>query len=599
MNIFIESIILALILIGISIFIKIKSTALHSKSSNIDTLDYKIIALLTSLFAMFTLINLGSNHTMKGEWSDSGSNSQLAIKIIHPTKISKIYYYSGINNGKYHWVYINENGEEKQLNDPIASLGYPAHFKWNEINTSQLNENISEIKLIVDSPKLEIKQLALFNVSGAYITNVQITSSNMTENNLQDLISLSPPNDYIDNFLSSTFFDEIFYATSAYQYVNKLDPYVAVHPPLGMLLIGIGILIFGMNAFGWRIIPALASIAVLPIIYIFAKKLLKTRRAAIIATILLMFDPMHYVMGKIAFLDGIVTLFILLQYYFLYSYLELRNTGAKITDCYKYLFLTGLMLGIGMSCKWSALYFSIPLVICLLYGELYIVRPKLKEFTHSLALCILLMIILPLTVYCISYIPFILSQNDTDLFSFIWRIQTYMYGFQAHGLANATHPYASSWYNWPMLKTPISLFFWQDKNSDIANSVAFIVNPLIAVLTFPVIILLIIKSIKDKSNFKNWFILIAICAQYLPYAFISHIMFLYYFYSTVPLLILGIVYCNQTMMNWNNKIHRYLTYGYILAVITVFIMFIPATSGFEFPRSYVVKYLLWRNGWNF
>lgn len=590
----IESTTLLFLFILVFSFVKLKSTQHITLNPVIDKTDKKIIGIICVLYGIFALINLGSWQNQPSSWQPK-EHGIINITLNKPAQLQSLYYYSGINNGTYHWTYIGRNGSQINLLDKTASLGYPAHFKWNKISFTGVTESISQIQLTVDKPDVEIRQLAIFDINNNYITSVNVIDQ--INNQKLDLITKMPPLHYDDSFLTSTYFDEIFYATSAYQYLHGLNPYVSVHPPLGMQLIGTGIATFGMNAFGWRIIPAIFSILILLIMYVFTKRVLKTRVAAIFATLLLTFEPMHYVMGKIAFLDGIVTLFILTQYYFLYRYLELRRFGAKLSDCYRELFYIGIALGCGMACKWSALYFVAPLFISLIYGEIVLANPTLKEFVYSLIYNAVVLLMLPLIIYSISYIPFILSQTDNDLFKFIWRIQTYMYEFQAHGLANATHPYASSWYEWPFLKTPMSLFYWQDGN--IANSVTFIANPLIVSLTFPIIILLTVLSIKNRTKMRNWFLLIAICAQYIPYAFISHIMFLYYFYSTIPLLILGIVCCHQQLFNWQNKHVRYATYLYIISVVVVFIMFLPATSGLEFPREYVTKYLLWRSGWNF
>lgn len=593
--IFIESLILLSILCGVCVFATLKTTKNANQTPIIDRLDKKIITGLTLFFALITYFNIGSFHIPHGTWDGKDENQQLTIKLTTPSVLKTIYYYSGINNGKYVWTYHTLNGESGTFDDPTAHLGYPAHYKWNKFNISE-SQPIKDISINVTSPELVIKQIVLLDSNNHYIANTVLTSSS-SEDDLQNIITPDEPSNYKDNFLSSTYFDEIFYATTAYQYMNKLNPYVAVHPPLGMLLIGIGIILFGMSAFGWRFVPALTSIALIPLIYIFAKKLFKNRHSAIIATLMLMFDPMHYVMGRIAFLDGIVTFFIVLQYYYLYSYLELRRLGAKLSDCYKAILWIGIALGCGMSCKWSALYFAVPLLLTLLYTEITLAAPTLKEFFHSVLYLFICLVIVPLAIYCLTYVPFIISQTDTDLFSFIWRIQTYMYEFQAHGLQNATHPYSSLWYQWPTLKNPISLFFWQENS--LANSIVFIANPLISYLTFPVMATLIIATITDREQSRNWFILFALSAQLLPYAFIKHIMFLYYFYSSIPFIILGIVCMINDALDWQNKFARYFVYVYVAAVIAVFLMFIPAIMGLEFPRDYVVHYLLWKDGWNF
>lgn len=565
----------------------------------LDKQDKLLISLLSIGYALFSLIHLGSFSQFKNTWSGDEVGKQLTLQLAAPTQISTIYYYSGINSGKYHWNYRDQNAQEQPINDPTANLGYPAHFKWNKIELVN-NDPIQQINLTIDQAPLEIKQIAVFDRAGNYISNIKVAADDPTTD-LSGLISATAPQNYDNSFLSSTSFDEIFYATSAYQFLHGLDPYVAVHPPLGMLLIAIGIAIFGMTAFGWRIIPDLTSILILPVIYIFAKRLFKNRRAAVISTILLMSECMHYTLGRLAFLDGIVTLFILLEYYYLYSYLELRSNAASFKECYRTLWLAGLTFGIGISCKWSALYSALPILVILVYGEIVIARPNLRQFIASVLMNIIFFVILPISIYSLSYLPFIHSQtNEHELYTFIWRLLKYMYEFQAYGLQNATHPYASSWINWPLLTNPMSIFYWQSSTvPDLAASAVLIGNPLIYWLTLPMLALLAMRALTKAKDYRAWFLLLVILAQYLPYAFIKHIMFIYYFYSCVPLIILGLVYISENMLNWNNPRVRYCIYAYIAATVLIFIAFLPALGGFEFSRNYVVHYLLWRNGWNF
>lgn len=53
-------------------------------------------------------------------------------------------------------------------------------------------------------------------------------------------------------------------------------------------------LIFGVSPFGWRIMGTLFGIAMLPVLYLFAKKMFKKTWMAGIATTLFAFDFMHF-----------------------------------------------------------------------------------------------------------------------------------------------------------------------------------------------------------------------------------------------------------------------------------------------------------------
>ena len=52
--------------------------------------------------------------------------------------------------------------------------------------------------------------------------------------------------------MNGTYFDEIYHGRTAYEMIHKLYCYENTHPPLGKIFIACGVLMFGMNPFGWR-----------------------------------------------------------------------------------------------------------------------------------------------------------------------------------------------------------------------------------------------------------------------------------------------------------------------------------------------------------
>ena len=63
--------------------------------------------------------------------------------------------------------------------------------------------------------------------------------------------------------LNGTYFDEIYHARTAYENVVNVYPYEISHPPLGKLIISIGIRLFGMTPFGWRFMGTLFGVLML------------------------------------------------------------------------------------------------------------------------------------------------------------------------------------------------------------------------------------------------------------------------------------------------------------------------------------------------
>ena len=148
----------------------------------------------------------------------------------------------------------------------------------------------------------------------------------------------------------------------------------------------------------------------------------------------------------------------------------------------------------------------------------------------------------------------------------------------------------------------MSIYYWQQPIASpsglISSSIVLMGNPAIYWASIPAVLILGFKWLKTP-NYKIAFILIAIFAQYLPYAFVERISFIYYFYPVTPFIILAIVYIIKLAFESNNKIFSFIAYTYIIVAIIFFILYFPVLSGLDFYRGYTFKVLLLMKSWNF
>ncbi len=125
------------------------------------------------------------------------------------------------------------------------------------------------------------------------------------------------------------------------------------HPPLGKLLIGLGMTLFGDNPFGWRIMSALFGVLTLVSGVMATRWLFLRRPAAIMAGLLMIFSQTLYIQARIAMLDIFMAGFLMLAFWLL--------AGAARTafaDRWRFPF-AGACLGLSVACKWTA----IPLIL--------------------------------------------------------------------------------------------------------------------------------------------------------------------------------------------------------------------------------------------
>lgn len=125
-----------------------------------------------------------------------------------------------------------------------------------------------------------------------------------------------------------------------------MKPYEITHPPLGKLIISVGISIFGMNPLGWRVMGNLFGIMMLIVIYLFAKRIFKNSYCALAAMLFLAFDFMHFTQTRIATIDSFAVFFIMLMYYLMYIYYDSSTKELSYKNSLKILAACGFVFGL-------------------------------------------------------------------------------------------------------------------------------------------------------------------------------------------------------------------------------------------------------------
>jgi hypothetical protein len=140
------------------------------------------------------------------------------------------------------------------------------------------------------------------------------------------------------------------------------------HPPLGKLIIGGGIWLFGNNSFGWRSTNALFGIICVGLLYLLARTLFRDRLLATLAAGIITVEGLMFAESRIGTND-IFQLAFLLAAYTCFAKFYWRPARSGIG----WLFATGLFLGLAFGTKWPA-FFSI-----LLLGGLAFLRAVWPE----------------------------------------------------------------------------------------------------------------------------------------------------------------------------------------------------------------------------
>ena len=156
-------------------------------------------------------------------------------------------------------------------------------FKWLEIEPEN-PQTVRYLRLTgkADKGLLALGALALYSAVGESrdpLGRLNVSPAPLSARNGTDLtgITVSGADALFDEqdtvpaqstWYNSAYFDEIYHARTALEHLEGVYPYEVSHPPLGKLIIGLGIRVFGMTPFGWRFMGTLFGVCMLPILYV-------------------------------------------------------------------------------------------------------------------------------------------------------------------------------------------------------------------------------------------------------------------------------------------------------------------------------------------
>jgi dolichyl-phosphate-mannose--protein O-mannosyl transferase len=386
-------------------------------------------------------------------------------------------------------------------------------------------------------------------------------------------------------FMNSTYFDENYYPRTAYEFLHALPIYERAHPHMGKNIIALSIKIFGMTPFAWRLPGMLFGILMIPLIYAFARFMFCSNKFALFAAVIFTFDFMHFTQTRIGQIETFVVFFVIAMFLFMYLYVR----GVE-KNSFKHslllLALCGLSMSLAISTKWQGLYGAVGLAILFFPALRRLYKIDSKQAKITIASCFGFFVLLPLVIYVLSYIPAIIASGfaffDKETIKAIIHEQRFMFGY--HSNLVAVHSFSSAWWTWPFNITPVFMHI-NTVSETVKQGISSFGNP--AVWWFGIFATCYaIFSLTKKLNRDVIFILVAYAVQYIPWIFVSRISFLYYYFPSIPFVVLLITWF------FKNHVKRpAIVYGYMILVVALFALFYPVLSGYPVSVEFVYKFL--------
>lgn len=600
----------------------------------LDRRELAVIASLTALFLLLALLNLGaltlpSSSFLPAEaMGTAGEELEVVLEFDGVQQIGTLYlFFTDAKRTKFE-LYGREDSDQWRLltpydNDPAKHV----HFSsWERLVIGNRSAEALKLRFAPESDGA-IGELLVLSAAHERLTPVSVVGEGAQRLvDEQELVRLPITQ------RSGAYFDEMYFVRTAQEHVRLEEPYEWTHPPLGKLLIALGILLFGMTPFGWRILGVVAAAAMIPLLYLLAKRLFKNSTAGLIAAFLLTFEFMHFTVARLATGEVYLLLFALGMFFCALEHLRARDEprGDSVLAASHWLFLSMICFGLGFAVKWTAVFGLLALLTLLLVANLRSQKPLWYDGRIILA-----GILSSGAIYIVTYIPYMLSGGGHALIDLqhlplyltyvreylstgsitssppgtltVFDLQVRMFGY--HAGIDATHPYSSPWWSWPVMLKP--LWLYSNPLNGVVSTIVMMGNPLIWWGAIPalvgvgaVAVAARLRKSAPGDPFIALFIIVPYLFQWLPYLLISRILFIYHFLANVPFLILAVTYwlhlpfVKPSTSRRRDLLLRGLVIAVLITVAALFFIFYPVISGYPVGSS-SKEQLRWLSNWTF
>jgi len=418
------------------------------------------------------------------------------------------------------------------------------------------------------------------------------------------------------NIPEQMYFDEVYHVpalqmlaagdfTTPFEWWHRADWPIYfdwLHPPLAKYLQAFTLRFFNFwpAPVSWRLPSVLFGLMALLVFYFLAKelalalldnnkinKLIKSKlqkedlaiNFALIASALFASDGLFLVQSRLAMNDIFYLFFTLSASYFYFLYRRQKNLIV--------FFLSGLMLALALSTKWSAVW----LIILFLVLELW--RIFKEKSYQQLAFVLFSLLLTPVVIYVFAYLPYFFSGKSLlDFF----QLQKQILNFQLHWAS--PHPYQSGPLAWILNWRPV-WYFTDLSHSNWRQDIYAQGNPLLFLylLALPVFLWQWKKSLKSKALIKKWQatlfqptylrLLIVFLASFLPWILFARPMFFYHFLPALPYLVLLVawpVYLFSLTIKSKDQ-RRALIFHFLFWPLLVAMLFYPHWTALPVPEK--------------
>ena len=398
------------------------------------------------------------------------------------------------------------------------------------------------------------------------------------------------------DFPKNFYFDETFHGFTATRFlhgdVNVFNPWVKQpkgtayewsHPPLAKLFMATTMAIAGENSFGWRLGSVIFGTLAIALAGLLAFELFHSTSVSLLTIFYLTFEGLVFVQSRIAMNDIYFVCFALATFV---SYVWWRR-NIEDSDAVVPLLLTGVGLGLALSCKWTGVYLFFIIALDLGGGFIWTWSFPGRRLPWREAIA---WSIVPAALYLGAYYRLFTMGGTWD--SFV-ELQKQMWYY--HSGLTSTHTYQSVAWQWLLNLRPVWMHVDYSTPGKIRN-IYNIGNSLILILG----VIAFARIIQDKKWRWTWelnFTALCYLMLWVPWIFSPRIMLFYHYLPAVPFLCIFLALWTDRFLQSRERRHRIFGIGVLVASALWFFVFLPHMTGLAVNRSFADAVYFKVSGW--
>src|SRR5215204_916718 len=376
-------------------------------------------------------------------------------------------------------------------------------------------------------------------------------------------------------FPSRILWDERYFPVMANKYLHG-EYQFDLHPPLGKFIIAVGIFLFGNDPIGWRIMPLVFGLALLPLVGALGWYCLKERVAALLLVTFFSVETIFIVNSRVGVMDTFLVFLVLATFL-----VALRAEGGG------QVILCSLLLGLAIATKWAAFPVAVPVGYVLWRKGLF------RPFVGGLW-------IYAVVYVAVVYVGALISVTANPVDAWLWVLDWHLKAANKISAA-IPHGWGSPWWSWPVMLRPIR-FFYGVNGDGLLQVVIDIGNPLIwwsstlAVLAGIIDVARRALSRRLSADDPIIPIVLGYVCLMLPWIPGTRIPYIYNYLPIYPFAILALAY-------WLGRLWRYRPWGawavvaFAACSAAAALYFLPVVTAL--PRSHEsLRQHMWLGSWD-